>query len=145
MQGFSCQAVVIGGRVLVCWQPPVLPGGSISCGGGKVRCTCFNCLPQNFTMSGPHYNSVPKRRVIGHAATEFLSPDDVAEFFTAILDAGLGLGTLLTSEYPRAELVSEALYVVTKVVGVYGLEGKWVTSWDRGAQSEIWQPLRSKR
>ena len=88
-------------------------------------------------MSGPHYISVPKRRVIGHAATEYLSPDDVEEFCTAILDAGLGLGTLLTAEYPRAELVSEALYVVTKVVGVYGLEGKWVTSWASGAQSEF--------
>ena len=88
-------------------------------------------------MSGPHYISVPNRRVIGHAATEYLSPDDVEEFCTAILDAGLGLGTMLTAEYPRDELVSEALYVVTKVVGVYGLEGKWVTSWASGAQSQF--------
>ena len=75
--------------------------------------------------------------MIGHAAPEYLSPDDVGEFRTAILDAGLGLGTLLTAEYPRADLVSEALYVVTQVVGVYGLEGKWVTSWASGAQSEF--------
>ena len=88
-------------------------------------------------MSGPHYISVPKRWVIGHAATEYLSPNDVGDFCNAILDAGLGLGTLLTAEYPRAELVSEALYVVTKVVGVYGLEGKWVTLWASGAQSEF--------
>ena len=88
-------------------------------------------------MSGPHYIYLPKRRVIRHAATEYLSPDDVGEFCNAILDAGLGLGTLLTAEYPRAELVSEALHVVTKVVGVYGLEGKWVTSWASSSQSEF--------
>jgi len=88
-------------------------------------------------MSGPHYISLPKRRVIGHEATEYLSPDDVEAFCTAILDAGLGLGTLLTVEYPRAELVSEVLYVVTKVVGVYGLEGKWVILWASGDRSEF--------
>ena len=66
-----------------------------------------------------------------------MSPDDVEEFRNEILDAGLGLGTLLAAEYPKAELVSEALYVVTKVVGVFGLEGKWVTSWASGAQSEF--------
>ncbi len=66
-----------------------------------------------------------------------MSPDDVREFRNAILDAGLGFGTLLTAEYPRAELVSEALYVVTKFVGFYGLEGKWVTLWASGAQSDF--------
>ena len=88
-------------------------------------------------MSGPHYISLPNRRVAGHAPTEYLSPDDVAAFRTAILDAGYGLGTLLTAEYPKANLVSEALYAVPKVVGVYGLEGKWVTSWASSAQSEF--------
>ena len=39
------------------------------------------------------------------------------------------LSALLTAEYPKASLVSEALYNVTKVVEDYGLEGKWVTSW----------------
>ena len=72
-----------------------------------------------------------------HAATEYLSPDDAGAFRTAILDAGSGLGTLLKAEYPRADLVSEALYVVTQVVGVYGLEGKRVTSWASGVQSEF--------
>ena len=88
-------------------------------------------------MSGPHYISVPNRRATGHAAMEYLSPDDAGAFRTTILNAGLGLGTLLTAEYPRADLVSEALYVVTKVVGAYGLEGKWVTLWASGAQSEF--------
>jgi len=40
-----------------------------------------------------------------------------------MLGAGTVLAPLLTAEYPRAELVIEALYVVTKVVGVYGLGG----------------------
>ena len=71
------------------------------------------------------------------AATEYLSPNDVAEFCDAILDAGLKLGTLLTAKYPRAEQVSAALYVVTEVVGDYGLEGKWVTSWASKAKSEL--------
>ena len=71
------------------------------------------------------------------SATEYLSPDDVTEFCNAILDAGLKLGTLLTAEYPRAEQVSAALYVVTKVVGNYGLEGKWVTLWASKAKSEL--------
>ena len=88
-------------------------------------------------MNGPHYISVPKRRMIGHTATDYLSPNDVEEYRTEILAAGLGFGSLLTAEYPRAELVSEALYAVTKVVGVYGLEGKWVTSWASGDQSEF--------
>ena len=88
-------------------------------------------------MSGPHYISVPKRRMIGHAAVEYLSPDDIEEFCRAILDAGLGLGALLTVEYPRAEPVSEALYVVMTAVGVFGMEGKWVTSWASGDQSEF--------
>ena len=34
-------------------------------------------------------------------------------------------------------MVSEALYAVTKVVGVYGLEGNWVTSWASSARSEF--------
>ena len=88
-------------------------------------------------MSGPHYISVPNRRVTGRAATEYLSPDDVAAYRAAILDAGYCLGTLLNAEYPRADLVSEALYAVTTVGGVYGLEGKWVTSWASGARSEF--------
>ena len=71
------------------------------------------------------------------AATEYLSPNDVAEFRDAILDASLKLGTLLTAEYPRAEQVSAALQVVTKVVGDYGLEGKWVTTWASIAKSEF--------
>jgi hypothetical protein len=87
-------------------------------------------------MSGPHYFTVRRRRVIEHAATEYLSPIDVEEFRTDILDAGVRLASLLTA-YPRAELVDEALSVVTEVVEAFSLEGKWVTSWASSAKSEI--------
>ena len=69
--------------------------------------------------------------------TKYLSPDAVVEFCNAILDAGMRLSALLTAEYPKASLVSEALYDVTKVVEDYGLEGKWVTSWVRTPKIEF--------
>ena len=62
---------------------------------------------------------------------------DVAAFRAAILDAGLGLAASLDAKYPNADKVSEALYAVTKVVGVYGLEGHWVTLWASSAHSEF--------
>ena len=40
------------------------------------------------------------RRAIKHAATDYLSPLDVAEFRRVILDAGMRLASLLTFEYP---------------------------------------------
>ena len=54
-----------------------------------------------FTMS--------QRRVIEHTATKYLSPAIVEEFRMGILDAGTRLASLLTVEYPRADLVSKAL------------------------------------
>ena len=115
----------------------MLPGGSILMWGGGRQGTIFLLFVTKVTMSGPHYISLPNCRVTGYAPAEYLSPDDVVAFRAAILDAGVVLGILLTTEYPRAELVSEALYAVTKVVGVYGLEGKWVMSWASDAQSEF--------
>jgi len=87
-------------------------------------------------MSGPHYFTVRRRRVIKHAATEYLSPVDVEEFCTDILDAGLRLASLLTA-YPRADLVGEALSGVTEVVEAFSLEGKWLMSWAISAKSEL--------
>ena len=107
----------------------MLPGGSILLWGKKDRCIVCCYLAQNFTMS--------QRRVIKHAATKYLSPTDVEEFRTGILDAGTRLASLLTVEYPCADLVSKALYIATDVVEVYSLEGKWVTSWASGAKSEF--------
>ena len=69
-----------------------------------------------------------KRRVIEHTSTKYLSPMDVEEFRTVILEAGTRLASLLTVEYPSADLVSDALYNVTDVVECYSLRGKWVTS-----------------
>ena len=71
------------------------------------------------------------------SVTKYLSPDEVVEFRNAILDAGIRLSALLTAEYPKALLISNALYDVTKVVEDYGLEDKWVTSWVRTAKIEF--------
>ena len=111
-------------------------GEVFRCGDQKVRCIVCYCLAQNFTMSGPHYFTVRRRRVIEHTATEYLSPIDVEELCTDILDAGLRLASLLTA-YPRADLVGEALSAVTEVVEAFSLEGKWVTSWASSAKIEL--------
>ena len=78
-----------------------------------------------------------KRMMIEHPATKYLSPTDVEEFHTVILEAGTRLASLLTVEYPSADLVSDALYNVMEVVEVYSLKGKWVTSWASSARSEF--------
>jgi len=86
-------------------------------------------------MSGPHY--IPNRRAARQAAVEYLSPDDVRAFRAAILATGSVLSGLLVSEFSRAESVSDALYTVTNVVGMYGLQGKWVTSWENSDRNEF--------
>ena len=88
-------------------------------------------------MSGPHYISASNREVTGRSVAVYLSPGDVAAYRAAMLGAGDVLGGLLSCEFPNADLVSDALYAVTKVVGVYGLEGKWVTSRASGDRSEF--------
>jgi hypothetical protein len=87
-------------------------------------------------MSDPHYFTMRRRRVIKNAVMEYLSPIDAEEFCTGILDAGVRLASLLTA-YPRADLVNEALSVVTEVVEAFSLEGTWVTSWASSAKSEL--------
>jgi len=76
---------------------------------------CYHSLAHNFTMR--------KRRVIEHAATKYLSPMDVEELCTAVLEAGTQLASLLMVEYPSADLVSDALYDMTDVVECYSLRG----------------------
>ena len=88
-------------------------------------------------MSGPHYIPGSNRRATRQAAVEYLSPDDVCAFRAAILATGSVLRGLLGSEFPPAEPVSDALYAVTNVVGMYGLQGKWVTSRASSARSEF--------
>ena len=88
-------------------------------------------------MSGAHHIPGSNRGATRQAAVEYLSPDDVCAFRCAILAAGSVLSGLLGSEFPPAEPVSNALYAVTKVVGMYGLQGKWVTSRASSARSEF--------
>jgi hypothetical protein len=137
---FSRQAVMIGVAFLF-----ARPGsGGKYCSYGCVRLGYSTLSPagcvlqsQDFTMSGPHYISVSSRRAPRRAARGYLSPGDVAAFRAAILAAGYALQGLLSCEFPRAELVSDALYAVTNVVGMYGLSGRWVTSWVSSARSEF--------
>ena len=77
-------------------------------------------------MSGSR--SMCKRKVVEHAATEYLSPDDVEEFCAEILNSGARLADLVVVEYPNACLVDNALFGVKEVVECFGLKGRWVTS-----------------
>jgi len=81
--------------------------------------------------------SMCKRKVAGKTATKSLSPIDVEEFRTGILDAGTRLAKVLAVEYPKASLVNDALFAVSKAVKCYGLEGRWVTSWASSARNEF--------
>jgi hypothetical protein len=89
------------------------------------------------TMSGPHFFTMRRRKVIGQAGAEEMSPLDVKEFCTGILDAGARLASLVVVEYPNARLVDNALFGVTEVVECYSLKGQWVTSWASSAHNEF--------
>ena len=79
-------------------------------------------------MSGIHYFTVRRRKVIGHARTEDMSSLDAKEFRTGILDAGARLASLVVVEYLNACLDDNALFGVKEVVECYGLMRQWVTS-----------------
>jgi hypothetical protein len=66
-----------------------------------------------------------------------MSPLDVEEFRTDILDAGARLADLVVVKYPDAHLVDDALFDVTEVVECFGLKGQWVTSWASSAHNEF--------
>ena len=83
---------------------------------------CVLILGTKFTMSGPHYFTVRQCKVIGHAGTGDLSPLDVEDFCTGILDSGALLASLVVVEYPNACLVDNALFGVKKVVECFGLK-----------------------
>jgi hypothetical protein len=78
-----------------------------------------------------------KRKVIKKTTKMNLSPDDIEEFRTEILDAGARLADLLVVEYPKASLVNNALFGVTDIVKCFGLEGWWVTTWANSARTEF--------
>ena len=66
-----------------------------------------------------------------------MSPLDVEEYCTGILDTGARLASLVVVEYPNARLVDDALFGVMEVVECYGLKGQWVTSWVSSARNEF--------
>ena len=68
-------------------------------------------------------NFVMSRRRAVKRAEMYLSPVDVEEFRTVMLDSGTRLASLLVVEYPNAGLVDEAFFGVTDVVECYP-EGK---------------------
>jgi ABC-type taurine transport system ATPase subunit len=78
-----------------------------------------------------------KRKVVGQTKKEDMSPEDVEEFRTDIVDAGSRLADLLVVPYPDAHLVDDALFAVTEIVKCFGLEGRWVTSWASSARKEF--------
>ncbi len=65
----------------------------------------------------------PKRK-----GQEHMPPDEVEDFCSEILKAGMRLISVSGANFPNAELVSNAMGGVLHVVRMYDLEGKWVTS-----------------
>jgi hypothetical protein len=65
----------------------------------------------------------PKRK-----EQEHMPPDEVEDFCSEILEAGMRLISVSGANVPNAELVSDAMGGVLHVVRMYNLEGKWVTS-----------------
>ena len=69
---------------------------------------CVVLFGTKSTMSDPHSFTVRRGKVVGHLGTEDMSPLDVEEFCTDILDAGAQLASLVVVEYPNACLVEDA-------------------------------------
>ena len=66
---------------------------------------------------------------------KYLSPVDVEDFRTDILEAGTRPASMLKVEYPDSDLVSAALYGVSEVVEDFSMKGKWVTFWASSAKN----------
>ncbi len=64
-----------------------------------------------------------------------MPPDEVKDFCSEILKAGMRLISVSGAIFPNADLVSNAMGGVLHVVRMYNLEGKWVTS--RVSNAEI--------
>ncbi len=65
----------------------------------------------------------PKRK-----EQEYVPPNEVEDFRSEILKAGMRLMSMSSTEFPNAELVSNAMDGVRHVVWTHNLAGKWVTS-----------------
>ena len=90
-----------------------------------------------FAMSGSRSCSMSKLKVVGQTEKEDMSPLDVEEFRTDIVDAGARLADLLVDDYPNAHLVGDALFAMTEIVECFGLNGRWVTFWASSARKEF--------
>ena len=88
-------------------------------------------------MSGSRSRSAHKRKDVGPTEEEYMSPHDVEDFRTDIVDAGARLADLLVVPYPDAHLVDDALFAVAEIVEYCGLKGRWVTSWASSARKEF--------
>ena len=88
-------------------------------------------------MSGSRSRSMRKRKDVEPTEEEDMSPHDVEEFRTNIVDAGSRLADLVDVPYPNAPLVDNALFAVTEIVECFGLEGRWVTSWASSTRKEF--------
>ena len=73
----------------------------------------------------------PKRK-----EQEYVTPDEVKDFHSEILKAGMHLMSVSSAEFPNAELVSNAMDGVCHVVGMHNLAGKCVTSRVSNAERE---------
>jgi hypothetical protein len=80
----------------------------------------------------------PKRK-----EQEHMPPDEVEDFCSEILEAGMHLMSVSGSNFPNAELVSDAMGGVLHVVGMYNLERKWVTSCVSNAEFVTTKEIRS--
>jgi hypothetical protein len=69
-----------------------------------------------------------KSRVPKCKEQEHMPPDEVKDFRSEILEAGMRLILVRGANFPNAELVRNAMGGVLHVVRMYDLEGKWVTS-----------------
>ncbi len=72
-----------------------------------------------------------------HTEQEYVPPDEVEDFRSEILKAGMHFMSMSGTKFPNAELVSNAMDGVLHVVGMYNLAGKWVTSRVSNAEWEF--------
>jgi hypothetical protein len=74
---------------------------------------------------------------------DHMPPDEVEDFCSEILKAGMRLISVSGANFPNAELVSNAMGGVLHVVRMYDLEGKWFTSCVSNAEFVTTKEIRS--
>ncbi len=72
-----------------------------------------------------------------------MPPDEVKDFRSEILEAGMRLISVSGANFPNIELVSNAMGSVLHVIRMYNLEGKWVTSHVSNAEFVMTKEIRS--